>query len=220
MFKIVILILMAAAIAGVRFAGLQDDFDAETLRGAVSSIGPLAPAAYILLYTLAPSLLLPGLPLTIVGGILFGPIWGVVYTIFGATGGACLAFLISRYVARDWIQSKLTGPRWRQLDRSVEKNGWKIVAFTRLVPLFPFNLLNYAFGLTPIRLFPYAVTTFFCMLPACIAFIVFSSSLLDLFKGRISPSLIIGILLIVIVSMIPVLIRRFKPKQEQDLDIA
>ncbi len=220
MFKIVILIVMAAAIAGVRFAGLQDDFDAETLRGAVSSIGPLAPAVYILLYALAPSLFLPGLPLTIVGGILFGPIWGVVYTIFGATAGACLAFLISRYVARDWIQSRLTGPRWRQLDRSVEKNGWKIVAFTRLVPLFPFNLLNYAFGLSPIRLFPYAVTTFFCMLPACIAFIVFSSSLLDLLKGRISPSLIIGILLIVAVSMIPVLVRRFKPKQEQDLDIA
>jgi uncharacterized membrane protein YdjX (TVP38/TMEM64 family) len=175
--------------------------------------------AYILLYTIAPSLFLPGLPITIVGGILFGPLWGVVYTITGATAGACLAFLISRYVARDWIQSRLTGPRWRQLDKNVEKIGWKIVAFTRLVPLFPFNLLNYAFGLTPISFLPYAVTTFICMLPACIAFIVFSSSLLDLLKGNISPGLIIGILLIVAVSLIPFMIRNFKPGQADDLDI-
>jgi uncharacterized membrane protein YdjX (TVP38/TMEM64 family) len=217
--RIFILTAIVAAIAGVRFAGIQDDFDAETLRGTVASLGNLAPAAYILLYTIAPSLFLPGLPITIVGGILFGPLWGVIYTIAGATAGACLAFLISRYVARDWIQARLTGPRWRQLNRSVEKNGWKIVAFTRLVPLFPFNLLNYAFGLTPIRFLPYAVTSFFGMLPACIAFIVFSSSLLDLFKGHVSPGLIIGILLIVAVSLIPVLIRRFKPGQADDLEI-
>jgi uncharacterized membrane protein YdjX (TVP38/TMEM64 family) len=146
-------------------------------------------------------------------------VWGGVYAITGATAGACLAFLISRYAARDWIEAKLTGPRWRQLDRSVEKNGWKIVAFTRLIPLFPFNLLNYAFGLTPIQFIPYAVTTFFCMLPACIAFIVFSSSLLDLIKGKISFELIIGIVLIVLVSLIPVIIRKFKPKQGADLEI-
>lgn len=217
--KIMILILIAAAIASIRFAGIQDDFNAETLRGTVASLGAMAPVAYILLYTIAPSLFLPGLPITIVGGILFGPLWGVVYTITGATAGACLAFLISRYVARDWIQARLTGPRWRQLDKNVEKNGWKIVAFTRLVPLFPFNLLNYAFGLTPISFLPYAVTTFICMLPACIAFIVFSSSLLDLLKGNISPGLIIGILLIVAVSLIPFMIRNLKPGQTDDLDI-
>ncbi len=217
--KIIILMVIAAAIAGIRFAGIQDYFDAESLRGAVASFGHLAPAVYILIYTIAPSLFLPGLPITIVGGILFGPLWGVIYTIFGATAGACLAFLISRYVARDWIQARLTGPRWRQLDRSVEKNGWKIVAFTRLVPLFPFNLLNYAFGLTSIKFLPYAVTTFFGMLPACIAFIVFSSSLLDLFKGHISTGLIIGILLIIAVSLIPFVIRKFRPQQADNLEI-
>jgi uncharacterized membrane protein YdjX (TVP38/TMEM64 family)/Fe-S oxidoreductase len=217
--KIVILMLVAGAIAGIHFSGALRYFDSETLRRSVASLGALAPAAYILIYTIAPSLFLPGLPLTLVGGILFGPVWGVVYAITGATAGASLAFLISRYVARDWIEARLTGPRWRQLDRSVEKNGWKIVAFTRLVPLFPFNLLNYAFGLTPIRFLPYAVTSFFCMLPACIAFIVFSSSLLDLIKGKISAELIIGILLIILVSLIPVIIRKFKPRQNSDLEI-
>ena len=218
--KIILLAAIVAAIAGIRLSGILEHFDSETLRQSVASLGPLAPVAYMLLYTLAPALFLPGLPVTLVGGIVFGPFWGVIYSIIGATAGACVAFLISRYVARDWISTKLTGPRWRQLDRSVEKNGWKIVAFTRLVPLFPFNLLNYAFGLTPIKFIPYAITSFICMLPACIAFIVFSSSLLDLLKGKISPAFLVGILLIVLVSLIPFLVRKLKPVQRKNLKLS
>jgi len=206
--KLLVLALMVGTIAGIHASGLLDRFDTETLRAAVASSGALAPVMFILIYALAPSLFLPGLPITLVGGILFGPVWGVAYSIIGATTGASLAFLIARYVARDWIKGKLTGPRWRKLDQGVAKNGWKIVAFTRLVPLFPFNLLNYAFGLTPIRFLPYVLTSFVCMLPACIAFIVFSSSLPDLIKGRVSKELIIGALLIVAVSMIPMLVRK------------
>ncbi|MBU0994886.1 MAG: VTT domain-containing protein [Proteobacteria bacterium] len=208
--KFIILLLIIAAIGGLRFSGILENFDSETLQQGVVSLGPLAPLVFILLYTIAPALFLPGLPLTIAGGILFGPLWGVVYSITGATFGASLSFLVSRYIARDWVAARLTGPHWKQLDESVEKNGWKIIAFTRLVPLFPFNLLNYAFGLTPIRFLPYAVTSFICMLPACIAFIVFSSSLVDLLKGKISPSFLIGIFLIALVSAIPLLLRKLK----------
>ena len=75
----------------------------------------------------------------------------MLYTITSATIGACLAFLISRYIARDWIEKKLSSPRWKRLEQGVDKHGWKIVAFTRLIPLFPFNLLNYALGLTRIK---------------------------------------------------------------------
>lgn len=209
--KILILAGILAAIAGIRLSGTMAHFDSETLRQTVASFAPMAPAVFMLLYTLAPALFMPGLPLTIAGGILFGPFWGVVYSIIGATAGACVAFLISRYLAKDWISAKLTGPRWRQLDQSVEKNGWKIVAFTRLIPLVPFNLLNYAFGLTSIKFLPYAITSFICMLPACIAFIVFSSSLPDLLKGKLSNAFLIGILLIGLVSIVPVMVRKFKP---------
>jgi uncharacterized membrane protein YdjX (TVP38/TMEM64 family) len=169
----------------------------------------------MLIYALAPVFFLPGLPITIVGGILFGPFWGVVYTITGATIGASLAFLTARYLARDWIEGKLTSPRWRRLDREVETHGWKVVAFTRLIPAFPFNLLNYAFGLTRIPFMHYAVTTFFCMLPACVAFIVFSSSLPGLIRGKVSPTLLIGILLVVLVSLLPVVYRRIKARRER-----
>jgi uncharacterized membrane protein YdjX (TVP38/TMEM64 family) len=211
--RLTILAVLIAAILAVRTSGATRYLDQEALRQLIAGYGMLAPFIYILIYTVAPALLLPGLPITIVGGILFGPFWGVVYTITSATMGACLAFLVSRYVARDWVEGKLCSPRWRRLDEGVEKHGWKVVAFTRLIPLFPFNLLNYAFGLTKIGFWPYAITTFICMLPACIAFIVFSSSLLDLIRGKVSPTFVIGIALIVIVSLIPFFYRRYQKKK-------
>ncbi|MBI4634221.1 MAG: VTT domain-containing protein [Deltaproteobacteria bacterium] len=211
--RILLLGAIAAVILAVRLTGATRYLEQETLRQWVEGYGGLAPFVYMLVYALAPSLLLPGLPLTIAGGILFGPFWGVVYAITGATTGACIAFLVARYVARDWVERKLRGPQWRRLDEGVERHGWKVVAFTRLIPLFPFNLLNYAFGLTRVKFLHYAVATFFCMLPACIAFIVFSSSLLDVLKGRISPTFVAGLGLVILVSLIPLLYGRYKKKK-------
>lgn len=207
---LIFLVLLAAAVAGVHLSGAAQYLQQDRLRELISGYGALAPAVYILVYTLAPVLMLPGLPITIVGGILFGPFWGVIYTIIGSTLGASLAFLVARYLAREWVASKLTGPKWAKLDREVEQHGWKVVAFTRLIPAFPFNLLNYAFGLTKVPFVHYVVATFFCMLPACIAFIVFSSSMLEVIRGNLSPTALLGIALIVVVSMIPVFYRRFK----------
>jgi uncharacterized membrane protein YdjX (TVP38/TMEM64 family) len=190
----------------------------DKLRELIAAYGALAPAIYILIYSLAPVLFLPGLPITIAGGIMFGPFWGVVYTITGATIGASLAFLTARYVARDWVAAKLTGPKWEKLDSEVARHDWKVVAFTRLIPAFPFNLLNYAFGLTKVPFAHYVIATFVCMLPACIAFIVFSSSILDLVRGNISPASLLGIGLIVLVSLIPVLYRRFRKPQAAEME--
>lgn len=208
------LLFIISTIIVIRFTNATQYLEQETLRKIIQGYGALAPIVYMLFYTVAPSLFLPGLPLTIVGGILFGPFWGVVYTITAATSGACVAFLISRYIARDWISKKLRSPKWRQLDEGVQTHGWKIVAFTRLIPLFPFNLLNYAFGLTKIKFLHYAVTTFICMLPACVAYIVFSSSLLDIIKGEISPAFVIGLILIILISLIPVFYKKYKAKKE------
>ena len=151
-----------------------------------------------------------------VGGILFEPFWGVVYTITGATIGASLAFLVARYLASNWVAKKLTGSKWEKLDAEVARHGWKVVAFTRLIPAFPFNLLNYAFGLTRVPFTHYLVTTFVCMLPACIAFIVFSSSIIGLIKGKVSSAAVLGLGLIALVSLIPVFYRRLKGRQAVD----
>lgn len=207
---LILLALLATVITTIQLSGAGQYLQQEKLQALIADYGLLAPAIYMLIYALAPVLFLPGLPITIVGGLLFGPLWGVVYTMIGATSGASLAFLTARYLARDWVTAKLTGPRWSKLDSEVGLHGWKVVAFTRLIPVFPFNLLNYAFGLTRVGFVPYVVTTFVCMLPACIAFIVFSSSLFDLLRGSISPRVALGLGLVVLVSLIPVIYRRVK----------
>lgn len=114
-------------------------------------------------------LFLPGSLLTIAGGVLFGPVWGTFYNLTGATIGATTAFLIARYLASDLVSRKMGG-RLKQLVEGVEAEGWRFVAFVRLVPLFPFNLLNYTLGLTRIRLFHYVFASYICMLPGAIAY--------------------------------------------------
>ena len=86
-----------------------------------------------------------------VGGALFGPLWGTLWNLSGATLGATLAFAIARYLGADWV-ARRAGERLVRLIRGVEEEGWRFVAFVRLVLLFPFNLVNYAFGLTRIGL--------------------------------------------------------------------
>ena len=207
---------LIAIITTVRVTGLHAYLDQQKLQSWIAGYGAWGPVIYISFYLIAPSLFLPGLPITIVGGVLFGPLWGVVYAITGATGGACIAFLVARYLGRDWVANKIRETSLGKLDEEVQRQGWKIVAFTRFIPLFPFNLLNYAFGLTKIKFSHYAITTFIGMLPACIAYIVFSSSLLDLFKGKVSVQLIVGIILVVIVSTIPLYYKKLKSGKGPD----
>lgn len=212
--KLAILAMVVIAIMTVRATGVMEYLAQDKLQELIEGYGMLAPLIYMAIFAIAPVLFLPGLPISIVGGILFGPVWGVIYTISSATIGACVAFLVSRYLARDWIERKLKSPRWRHLDKQVEKHGWKMVAFTRLIPLFPFNLLNYAFGLTRIRFSHYALGTFLFMLPGCIAFITFSSSLLDLMRGEISSTFLVGLLLMVLVSMLPMFYQRYRSQHD------
>ncbi len=211
--KLVYISLLIAAIAGLKAAGIQEYLDQEKLSQLIQAKGNFGPLIYMLIYAIAPSLFLPGLPITIAGGVLFGPFWGVIYAITGATTGAGIAFFFSRYICSGFVESKLVGPNWIKLTDSVEKHGWKVVALTRLIPLFPFNLLNYAFGLTRIKFSHYIITTFICMLPVCIAYIVFSSSLPDLLQGNFSGKFFIGIGLIVMVSLIPVIYNKIKQRR-------
>ena len=121
------------------------------------------------IYAIATVLFLPGSILTFAGGALFGPLAGTFYNLTGATLGASLAFLVARYLASEWAARK-AGDRMKQLMQGVQEEGWRFVAFTRLVPLFPFFLLNYALGLTRIRLTHYILATYVFMLPGAFAF--------------------------------------------------
>jgi len=216
--KLLLLVAILSGIITLKISGISDTLDPQILQDWILGYGLWAPVVFILLYTIAPSLFLPGLPLTILAGIVFGSVWGVVYTIIGATCGASLAFLIARYLGRDWISGKLGDSRWKKLDEDVAAQGWKVVAITRLIPLFPFNLLNYAFGLTKVRFSHYVITSFICMLPATIAFISLSSSIGELLRGNISKEFVIGAVLLGALSLLPVLWKKRRGKITPEAD--
>jgi uncharacterized membrane protein YdjX (TVP38/TMEM64 family) len=162
--------LAVALAAGIAWAAAnRRHVDAAAIIGGIAALGAWAPAAYMGLYVVATVLFLPGAILGLAGGALFGPVWGAVHTLLGATVGATLAFLAARYVASDWVARK-AGGRLQQLIAGVEAEGWRFVAFVRLVPLFPFNLLNYALGLTRVRLAEYVLASLVCVAPGTIAF--------------------------------------------------
>jgi len=213
-----IFLVLIMAVVAMQYFHLEQYLDKERLRQFGASYGVLPPLIYLAVWTVGP-LFLPGLPITLAGGVLFGPVWGVVYTAFGATLGAGLVFLVARYLARDWVAGKLSGTRLMSLDDKVARHGWKIVAFTRLVPVFSFSLLNYAFGLTRISFWPYLAATFVCMLPSTIAYVYFSSNILDLLQGNLSSGLIVGVILVVAVSLIPVIYKWRKAKTGEPLDL-
>jgi uncharacterized membrane protein YdjX (TVP38/TMEM64 family)/rhodanese-related sulfurtransferase len=168
--RLIRVLLLLGLVAGVTLAIIyRDQFDGAAFEAWVRDAGPLAPLLFILVYAAAAVLFLPGSVLTLAGGALFGPVLGTLYNLTGATLGATLAFLIARYLASDWVAKK-AGGRVKQLINGVEGEGWRFVAFVRLVPLFPFNLLNYALGLTRLRLLHYIIATYLFMLPGAVAY--------------------------------------------------
>jgi uncharacterized membrane protein YdjX (TVP38/TMEM64 family) len=183
---------------------IRIDLLLEQIRG----LGPWGPLAYLGLYLIAPPLFLPGFPLTVAAGALFGPVWGTLYSLIGATGGASLAFFIARYLASDWVEQRTTGIA-RRLKEGVEQDGWRFVAFTRLVPIFPFNLLNYAFGLTKIKPAHYIVTSFFGMLPGAAAynFIGYAGRESAVGGEGLVLKIAVALGLLVLLSMLPKFVR-------------
>ena len=164
------MLLLTLIVAGIGAAILyRDHFDAQLLAQWIESAGVAGPLLFILIYAAGTVVFLPGSVMTLAGGALFGPVLGTLYNLIGATIGATLAFLLARYLASDWVERKTDG-RLKQLKQGVEQEGWRFVAFVRLVPLFPYNLLNYALGLTRLRLSHYIIASFLFMLPGALAY--------------------------------------------------
>jgi len=164
------LLLLAALGAGIALAMLfHGRPDVAAIESWMRGAGVVAPLVFILIYGAATVLFVPGAVLTLAGGALFGPWLGTLCNLTGATLGASVAFLVSRYLASDWVARK-AGGRFKQLVDGVATEGWRFVAFVRLVPLFPFNLLNYLLGLTRIRFRHYVLATWVFMLPGAIAY--------------------------------------------------
>ncbi|MBE9100048.1 TVP38/TMEM64 family protein [filamentous cyanobacterium LEGE 07170] len=141
----------------------------------IDGLGAVGAIAFILLYVVAAVAFLPGSVVTLGAGVVFGVVAGSIYVFVGATLGATLAFLIGRYVARGWVSKKIEGnAQFQAVDKAVGREGLKIVLLTRLSPIFPFNLLNYAFGVTGVSLRDYVLGSV-GMIPGTIMYVYLGS---------------------------------------------
>tara|TARA_B100000927_G_scaffold22630_1_gene17192 strand:- start:16 stop:720 length:705 start_codon:yes stop_codon:yes gene_type:complete len=145
---------------------------------------------YIVFYVLATVLVLPGSLLTLAAGFLFGLGYGFAIVSFASTTGATCAFLVGRFLARDWVAAKLQAlPRFSALDKAVGEQGAVVVLLTRLSPLFPFSLSNYGFGLTRVKLGHYVLASWLGMIPGTVLYVYLgsiASNLTSIFTGDLA----------------------------------
>lgn len=176
-----ILLLVAVAALAAFWVVFEVEAHMRAVLAWVDGLGYWAPLGYAAAYVAACVVLVPGTLLTLGAGAVFGVVRGTVYASVASTAGATAAFLVARYVARGRVARLLEGrPRFSAMDTAVGADGWKIVALTRLSPIFPFTILNYAYGLTRIRLVPYVVASWVGMMPGTIMYVYLGSLAGDL----------------------------------------
>lgn len=142
----------------------------------VHRAGAAGVGVFALVYVLAAALLLPGSVLTLGAGFAYGPVWGTLLVSPISVLAATVSFLLARFVARDWVSRKVArDPRFAAIDTAVGESGFKIVALLRLSPVLPFNLMNYALGLTRVRLRDYVLGSWVGMLPGTMMYVYLGS---------------------------------------------
>ena len=183
----------------------------EMLSDRVRDLGWIGPVVYILLWVAACLFFLPGLPVTLLGAAVFGAWWGLLWVTIGANLGATAAFLAARYGARSLVENwAARNPSFRKIDEGVARHGWRMVMITRLVPLFPFTLQNFAYGLTRVRYTTYAPVSLVCMLPGSVAY-CFAGGALVSGRGDLKKTLLYlagAAVFFVLVSLIPGWVRK------------
>ncbi len=177
-------LLMAIAVAVVLLAAARYFHVQQLLKdslGGIAGLGLFGPMIFIVIYIVACVLLIPGSILTLGAGFVFGVVEGTIIAWVAATLGATAAFLAGRYLARDWVSEKIdANPGFKAIDEAVAREGWKIVGLVRLSPVFPFNLLNYLFGLTRVSLRHYIFASWIGMLPGTVMYVYVGSLAADL----------------------------------------
>lgn len=159
-------VLLAAIVLALTNLGA---FDAVAVEAWVNDAGLVGPVLFMLIYALGTVLMVPGPIFVLMGGALYGPVYGTFYSLTGVMIGSAVAFFIARFIVADWLEQKIGG-RLRRLKEGVEQEGWRFVAFLRLVPVFPAIVLNYALGLTRIKFSHYFIASYICKLPSVAAY--------------------------------------------------
>ena len=178
---------LAAALLVLAGLGLPIREMAESIFGWIQGNPNISWLVFLGVYILATVLLLPGSVLTIGGGWIFGFVEGLVVVSLSSTLAASCSFLIGRYLARAWVEGKISqDSRYRSLDRAIGERGFFVVLLTRLSPLFPYNLLNYAWGISSVRLSHYVLASWMGMIPGTLLYVYLGAAASDisqLFSG-------------------------------------
>ncbi|MCH4891393.1 TVP38/TMEM64 family protein [Acidaminobacter sp. JC074] len=199
------LILVAILFYGLDLFKYISIDNLTAIKDRIHAYGPLAPIVFIIFYIIATIFFLPGVPITLLSGLLFGPILGTIYVSIASTIGASLSFIIARYIGRDFIVKRFEKKSlFVKLDTGVKNNGWKMVVITRLVPIFPFNAQNYLYGLTDIPLLTFVFFSWLFMLPGTFAYVSLAGAIVA-GQDNLSATFTyvgIGIALLLILSIV------------------
>lgn len=209
-------IFVAVIISAFVFFDVREFLNVDALQKQIDEFGVWAPIIFIALYIIATVFFLPASPLSIVAGVLFGALFGTIYVVIGATIGAILAFLLARYLGQDFVE-KFMKSWFKKIfayNKGLEENGFQVVLFLRLVPLFPFNGLNFALGLTRVKFRDYALATAIGIIPGAFAFVYFGSSLASFDPWQIA----LAALLLFILIFAPTLYKKHKKKRGESVD--
>jgi len=213
-FILFVFVLVAAALI-FRFSPLAQFISRESILAFLEAIrqewwGPLA---FILIYGVGCVIALPGSLLTLAGGAVFGVVWGTVYNMFASNFGASLAFFTARYLGRDFIRGFLKGGKMAEFDKSVGQSGFKTIFRLRLIPIVPFNGLNFGAGLSSVRYRDYLLGSFLGMLPATFIYTYFADALLRGVQGanqKALLNLLAASALLILISFLPSIYKRAK----------
>ena len=228
LWKIILLVIVVVAlVAVVSYPPTRKWITAllESLVGWAEGLGFWGPVLLVAFYIVACVLLLPGSVLTIAAGTAFGLVTGTIAVSVGSTLGACAAFVVGRFVARGWAARKISAnPKFAAIDEAVGRQGFRIVLLTRLTPVFPFNFQNYAYGLTTVPLWKYALASWIGMFPGTLLF-VYIGSLVNAAAGEADVGRwilrIVGLVATIVVTVVITRIARKALKQavaEQQAD--
>jgi uncharacterized membrane protein YdjX (TVP38/TMEM64 family) len=164
-----LLVLLACLGGAVFYWEFRTGVSIDALRAWVAGFGIWAPVGFVAVYSVATIFMIPGGVFDVIGGALFGPYLGSLLDLIGGSFGAAFSFLVARYLVRDWVESR-AGPRLQKIMRSVDAEGWRFVAFLRLVPIFPYNVVNFLLGVTRVHFHHYVLATVVFMAPSTVAY--------------------------------------------------
>ena len=208
----VVALLLAAALLIHLIAEIPlEEIDFFALETRFQRLGIWAYLLFVIAFVALAMFPVPSTFWVLLGGSLFGPWLGTVLSVASATIAASLAFVIGRYLARDYVRTH-AGPRVRRVMRGVEAEGWRFVAMTRLIPVFPFAPTNYALGLTGIRLRTYAWTTGIALIPNLAAYTWLGHATRQAITGaeNLIQFLLVALALIALLLFLPGFIRRLR----------